>query len=42
MNYYILPKNTINIQLKLNYYNKIEPYISTSQIFFLKKKTITT
>ena len=38
MNYYILPKNTFNLQIRANYHNKIEPYISNSLNFFLQKK----
>ena len=38
MNYYILPKNTFNIQIRPNYDNKVEPYISNSLNFFLQKK----
>jgi len=38
MNYYILPKNTFNIQIRPNYDNTVEPYISNSLNFFLQKK----
>ncbi len=38
MNYYLLPKNTFNIKIRLNYNNIIEPYISNSLNFFLNKK----
>lgn len=38
MNYYILPKNNFDIKLRLNYHNKVDPYISNSLNFFLNKK----
>ncbi len=38
MNYYLLPKNIIDIKIRLNYNNIIEPYVSNSLNFFLNKK----